>query len=312
MERNAAQLKTLDEYFKKNVHNYSFHQILFLMEKLNCELKEFGNGTSIHQESAKLTAHCTLSSPFSDCLEIHKTSMQHELKLNNISLIGVNGILPRNVTEKILAENKFNSKSTLLEFLNIMHHRFFSLMHKVEKNKNISICTESEYNKYFIEAISGSTNHKMKWLQPFAGILWQKQKNKQTLKIVIETMFNVQVEIQQFVKQLVKIENRYQAKTSKKLNKLILGKKAKCISKKIKIIIKISDIQIYNSMLPGMKNFNMLKDICEYYLKPNYNFLFEMQLEPSQKPYMKLYSGNKLGLNTWLGHRHNHSGYIIN
>lgn len=292
---------------------YSFHQFLAILELINKNKKPFGSGKRPSDEAAILNAYCSFSAPSSDCISFKHKQDQAYLTINQTSLIGINGILPQRYSEKVITKMK-EGNSQLLDFLNIFNHRLFGLMHKIEKRTQLNLNKDWMHNFEYCNAIAGIINNnsvkKYRQILPtFASFLWQKNKSPNGLVGVIRSMFpKFKVQIDQFIPEWIDINDECRARLDRKpLRDKMLGHRAQCVSRAIKVIINVDSKASYDSILPGTENFEILHDIAQYYCPPGFKIKFELRLPKRETPKCKMNAQNKLGYNTWIGENNAHN-----
>ena len=296
MEKMEFNINKIKQELNLQPWKYSLHQTLFLLEYLNSEKKNFSFGSCIEQEPLALKANYNLSTASSDILKIKN----QELIINHSSLIGINSILPNIYTEKIILQNK-EKKTTLLDFFNIFHHRYFSLVHKNAKKKHISLNVKSEFiQRNYISGLNNEIELKKKF-SPFISLLWQKNKTPHNLKHILESIFEFKIKINQFLPQFFEIEEEYHINNDKKLNNKVLGKQAICYTKGISLHIFLNSFEQFKEHIPNSKNAKLLKMILNYYLEPNFKVKIYLKMKKSILLELNLNQKKQLGILTCLG-----------
>ncbi len=309
-----SNLQKIKQEFERAPWEFSLHQFMSLLELTSNEKKEFGSGKSPSEEPSILKAYCSFSAPSSDCIEFKTKNGQNYLTINQTSLIGINGILPQRYSEKIITKSKEGNFS-LLDFINIFNQRYFGLMHKIEKRTQLNLSKNWMNNFEYCNAISGMQNNKItkKYqtiLPSFAGFLWQKNKSPNGLVDIIKAVFpKFHIEIEQFVPEWIDINEDCKSYLNRDpLKNKMLGRRALCMQRSIKIIIMVYSKTSYDSILPGTENFDMIKNIAQYYCPPAFKIKFEFKLPREVKPNCELTKEKKLGYNTWLGSNRRYFG----
>jgi type VI secretion system ImpH/TssG family protein len=304
MENNLAKIK---QALQEKPWNFSFHQMLFILELLNKNKANFGNGKNILQEPIKLKAHSKFYAPSSDCIEYSSENGTDSLTINQTSLIGLNGILPQPYTEKILSKSKEQNFGAL-DFLNIFHQRTFGLMHKLEKKRQINLNTSLFENFDYCHAIAGMPNipkdQKDRWqnlFYPVSSFLWNKNKNANNLITILNSVFPFKFEVQEFLPMRIEIDEDAKAYLNKEpMHNKILGSFAKCYSKMILVKIIHDNSETFENSLPGTKNFEIIRKMTQHYLLPGMKAKYKVILNKEQRAPIELQKSKKLGYNTWL------------
>ena len=287
---------------------YAFHQLLAILELIHKNKKPFGCGKKPSEEPSILNAYCNFSAPSSDCIKFEYKQNQAYLTINQTSLIGINGILPQRYSEKIITKMK-EGNFQLLDFLNIFNHRMFGLMHKIEKRTQLNLNKDWMHNFEYCASIAGIIQKEKEIkkyqliLPSFASFLWQKNKSPNGLIGILHAMFpKFNIKLEQLIPQWIEINEDCRAQLNKaSLRNKMLGNKTMCAQRAIKIIILVDSKASYDALLPGTKNFEMIKDVSQYYCPPGFKIQFEFRLPKRENPKCELTTNNQLGYNTWLG-----------
>lgn len=311
METMEHNLKTLVTEMAKKPWEFSLHQAMFVLELIKGD-KNFGDGLRSN-EPADLKAYCSFSAPSSDCTSFEKINERPILTINQTSLIGINGTLPQRYTENILSKTK-EKNYRLLDFIDIFNHRFFGLSHKIEKKTKLNLNVNQLDNFIYLNAIAGmqKTSQWESVLSSFPNFLWQKNKTAQGLKSILQALFAFKIKIEQFIGQWIEIDQDCSAVLNKqRMQNKILGKRAYCVHRAIKIIMNINNLENYNAMLPGTRNYKLIQQICKYYLSPGFMCKLQLRLSNAHLPLCTLDKHYKLGLNTWAGSASNFTCTLI-
>lgn len=303
---DIKKINKLKKEIQSTPWKYSLHQLLTILELLEPNSSEFGSGRSPKDEPAILKAYCNFAVPPSDCVEYKEVDEIKELTINQTSLVGINGILPQLYSEKITSQTKENNFK-VIDFLNIIHQRFFGISHKIEKKAQINLnriqLNQFEYHKAIAGVLEeGSAKLHKQVLPSFAALMWHKNRNVLGLKTILQNIFpKLKSEIKQFIPTWFKINSSCQARLNKDLLiDKILGKKAISIQFSIKIILNLKTKEDYDSFLPGEKNCNLIKQIVQYYCPPGFKIQYELNLPKKEKAFSRISRKQKLGYSAWL------------
>jgi len=306
MENKVKKTKIIRQITKdieKKPWEFSFHQMLFILELLSKNKSEFGTGKNPEKEPGILEAYSSFSVPISDCIEVKKAENGYKITVNQTSLIGINGILPQTYTEKII-QKKLENNEAPADFLNIFHQRIFGLKHKIEKKNQPSLNKNPLNNFNFHHKIGGINIAKNDWQnclssQPY--FLWNKTKNSAGLKSILSSIFPFQFQIDEFLPKWLEISEEARCFLDKQsMKNKLLGQRANCMYKKIKITIKLANEADFNNFIPGTPDYELMKKISKYYVQSGTEIVYKIDLDSSKKTQIQLKNSQKLGYNTWL------------
>lgn len=313
MEKVESYITKLKKNIAEKPWEFSVNQMLFLIEALNEEKNEYAEGTNPKNEPSFLHAYANFATPSSDCIKFEEKNGNKHITLNQSSLVGTHGTLPQRYTEKILQQSK-EKNHALTNFLDIIHHRLFSLRFKAEKKNNATLIRGKTRSPtlQITDAIAGMRlSNNVEWqkiFSPFAHFLWQKFNNQNGLASILGALFSHKIRIEQFVGAWIEISKENQTYLNKdKLKEKSLGKKAFCLQQGINIVLEIEELSEYLNILPNTKNFETVKNISRYYINPVYNFSVQLNLNEKQKPRCILKNSTLISRNAWLGSRHSNN-----
>lgn len=316
--KNINQSNFIKQKIQTAPWEFSFHQMLHLLELFSPDKSSFGDGLSPQKEPARLHAYSNLSVPHSDCIGYKEEGNKGHLLINQSGLMGLNGAMPMPYTELILQRSR-HKDNAISDFLDIFNQRLFGLKYKVEKTSNASSNISKKRSNALksVDSIAGISFQKnLKWkiiFSPFSAFLWKRPRTPAGLICILEALFGFEIYINQFIGSWIKIDDENLAKLGKgqKLKNKMLGKKAFCLQKGIKLIFAIEDFSTYRSMLPNSPNFNIAAQIAKYYSGSSFDIKLELKLNSKAKPHCILGSDGLLGRSLWLGRKHNDFGCIL-
>lgn len=289
-------LKTIYEDLKEKPYKYSFSQACYILEKTHEEAKKFGTSTS-KKEAIKLIPYIHASTPASACIKFSKE--RNALLVNAPSLIGYNGIFPKEYAEKIFFQEK-QKNYVLSDFFNIFNHRYYSIKYKLEKNFHQGF-KDNKFEEVF--EISGlKDNQKLKnILSPFLSLILLKNKTKRNLKRILENLSETEIEIEEFAKRWFDIpeENQLKLDGSKLENKAI-GNQTETVHATIKIIFWFENFKKYMQYFNNQKKQENLKEVIKYYLNGELEYKIELKIKQYTTKTFHLNKANKLGFTTWI------------
>jgi type VI secretion system protein ImpH len=233
-----------------------------------------------------------------------------------LSLIGATGILPSHYTEYIITLSKEKDKS-LLDFINIFYDKIIKLFIKIIKKSNIYLEYEAhvinqrgygKQNWAFIYSLIG-ISHKNNKVIPdsllsYAGLLINTSRPSSILKTILINYLQLPVEIEEFIKEKQKLDEKELSKLGKVnnclTNSLYLGCNAYFFQNKVIIRILDLDLKTYEQFLTDALYRKPLEQILTFYLKDNLSFKIIFLVKDSEKAtWLSTKVPRKLGITIW-------------
>ncbi|MGD8559506.1 MAG: type VI secretion system baseplate subunit TssG [Gammaproteobacteria bacterium] len=256
---------------------------------------------------------------------------QWNMTIAFMGLTGMSGILPYHYTETILQQLK-NKNPSLLEFLELFNHRTISLFYRAstkyrlpiqyEKGKLNALKNKRDDFTQALLSISGlgtaQLNNRLlvddEALLRYSGLLTQSVRTASGLRRMLSEHFEYPVTIDEFQGQwqelLPDLRSRLTGKQYPKGCNACLGKDAKLGSKgwfmQGKIIINVGPLNTgqFNTLKPGSKKLEALKQLVRFYVGIEQDFEINITLRRSDLT-KKLTFDKKnrpiLGWNSWFG-----------
>ena len=290
-------------------------------------------------EAVRFHSNQTLSFQSS---EVHKVARstrksvpgQWGVTTNFMGITGSGGVMPYHYTETILKRLKLKDKS-MSNFFDLFNHRAISLFYQASVKYNLPL----EYERKQLDAISGkkSDSHtsillsliglgtqylserlytRNESLIYYGGLLSQKTRNAVSLKQILQSHFNVPIEIQEFVGQWQDLIDDVRTKLPNAYNRngqnhclgkdIMLGKRGWFAQGKIRIVIGPVPHDKLNQFAPGTTSLKALSEIVRLYVGFECDFDFQIKVNREDVPTeVKMTKENPpvMGWNTWISSR---------
>lgn len=252
-----------------------------------------------------------------DHREEEKPTEPVRLSVNFLGIAGIQGPLPLPYTEVLL--NLLRQKDTVLrDFLDIFNHRFLSLYYRIEQKFSPSLVLsppEKTVKGRALKSLAGWTTGGGKNL-PFtprhllfyAGFFWQKPHNPYALKMILQTHFELPVEIISFqgtwmplpASQRTHLGGARPGQKNRLGDNAVLGWRVWHEYAGLIVHVRLHDFQSFQRFLPFGDSFSVLKEFISFYLGPAFSFKIALSLD--QKPPSRLGTSSfYLGWTSWLG-----------
>lgn len=346
--KNRKTTRSLKEDLYQKPYEFEFVQAVRLMHFLSPQANALGTGSDPEKEAVDLKSRVFLSAPPSDLFRITlfpKVSTSKALVLyvppeerlseddkdeaalpapaspaqisvNFLGIAGIQGPLPLPYTEALL--NQLRQKDTVFrDFLDIFNHRLLSLYYRIEQKFNPSLSLDVPEEtpkgntlKFLTGWTMGGKNLPFtpRNLLFYAGFFWQKPHNPYALKIILQTHFDLPVEIISFQGAWMPLPQRERTHLGgSRLGQqnilgdgAVLGRRIWCQHNGIIVHLRIQDFKHFQRFLPFGDSFSVLKELISFYLGPVFSFKIGLSLD--QKPPSRLDSSSfYLGWSSWLG-----------
>jgi type VI secretion system protein ImpH len=303
---------------KSNIKKLSLLQLIRLLR-----LKE----SDINILIKKLNIHPNLSLGFnaSDFEEIKFEKNKYTVIANFLCTYGTSSVLPTFYTEELLKyKNKENN--ILRDFYNIFNKRTYQLLSEVLIKYRLMLRISEFKDKealdfiYSFIGLNYLDNKNIKYINKYnllkyIDILNHSTKSTNTLKVFLNNLLNITVNIEEYIKIEMPIPKNQLSSLRKNttIGECYLGRKIKNINTCFKIILKNLTTEKFNMFLPGERNFKIMEEAIEIYFGDSpFYYIVDYQKE-------EYYSKNKLilnrqisrlGMNMCLGNKN--KNYIYN
>lgn len=240
------------------------------------------------------------------------------LYVNFLGLWGTNSPLPLVFTEYAFNRAKHQDDSTLINFMDIFHHRMLSLFYKAwainQQSVNADRKDDDKFSKYLSSIIGLRAFHTVKDTSPlslysriyFSGHLMRCMPNISNLSAILSDYFKTKAEVKPFMVEHknIPVEDRFYL--SRKNRNGMLGKNIAIGEKfitsmmKFRVVLGPMNLINYMKMFPGKNGYLQLVNWVKYYVAGEFTFDIQLILNYSEVPAMSLGKIGTLGCACWL------------
>lgn len=330
---------SLIDAIKASPKEYQFEQTVRIIERLSVRNKSanrlIGRFNPPVDECIRFVGKPTLAYLDSDIQStpyVISNETNYRIQFNGLGLLGSNGVLPYHYTEFLLQRQKQKDDS-FAQFIDLLNHRFVSLMYRANTKYAISNNIELSIDKPFdgeagdnftriIHSLVGIGTNKLQnrlsihdhSLNYYSGLLIPKVRNEVGLKKILSSYFRLPVKIEQFIGQwqnlLDDVKTRLSTKEFPKGQNAqlgisaMLGSRAWVIQSKIKIVIGPLSREEMNLFAPGTTTFKTMNEIVQLYLGIDQDYEFIMEMRRDDLPKQLVLSRDNppiMGWNAWIG-----------
>jgi type VI secretion system protein ImpH len=345
--KNTAVIDKLVQY----PYQFSFKQAVRVIERGNnyndivdtSAIQSVGRFMPPESECIRFTSRQSLSFPSSEISSIeplyqnNKENNQWKMELNFIGLTGSNGVLPYHYTETVLKRLKLKDK-TIAEFFNLFNHRSASLFfqsslkyfapleyersrltqHNKTKTNKAKTKTDN-FTKMLLSLVGLGTGNltdrlytKDESLLRYAGLLSSSIRTASGLKQILESHFELPIEIKEFVGQWQPLIDDVRTRLPKngtpgqnnQLGKTVmLGKQGFFAQGKINIVLGPLTASQLKKFTPQTPHLKALDEFVRLYLGFEQDYSFILRILKKELPNnVSLSAQNKpvLGWTSWL------------
>ncbi|KEY58762.1 type VI secretion system baseplate subunit TssG [Serratia sp. DD3] len=240
----------------------------------------------------------------------------YHLMIYSFGLFGPNGPLPLHFTEYVRERYLHHQDRTLLDFLNLFHHRLILLFYRAWANSQPTVSLDREDDQAFTRYISSLTGMGGKALYArdnlpthakyfMAGHLVRQRRNSEGLAKILRHYFQIPVRILENIPVWLAIaphqQTRLSSGQSPRLGReAFLGQMVRDVQHKFRIELGPMSDREYRSFLPGQPQALALRDWVRQYLGIEY--IWDVRLILHKKEVSRATLGGKqpLGLRCWL------------
>lgn len=298
-------------------YRYSFYHILRWLDARGGTRKPLGRDSLPAHEPVRLRQEPSLSFAPSTLSQMSRNKNGTPvISVLNFGLFGPNGPLPLHLTEYVRERIFHHRDHTLSGFADIFHHRLITLFYRAWADAQSTVSLDRKENN-FTRYIASLINLGEASLQNrdsvmdhakyyFAGHLIRQTRNPEGLTQILGHFFNIQVAIQEFVPQWIKLEPAQQLALGGSLGlgqDTILGSAVRDAQHKFRLKLGPLSRQQFDAFLPGTKNTSQLVHWLRQYIGIELSWDALLELDKNEVNGIRLGQATPLGLGSWLGKR---------
>jgi type VI secretion system protein ImpH len=302
--------------------SFEFFQALRLLERLSQGRTPVGGFANPATEVVRLAAHNSLAFPPS---QIHSLEWREDqpprMTVNFMGLTGPEGVLPLYYTQ-LIAERIRARDTALRDFLDIFNHRIISLFYRAWEKYRFTIEFErGERDRVFQHLLDliGVGTPGLQGRQPvpdhslvyYAGLLAQKPRSAEALRLILMDYFEVPVEIEQFAGAWFPLDLGTQCclrdgrTSSEQLGYgAIAGDEIWSEQSRVRIRMGPLTLEQYRDFLPSGTAYEPLRAITKFFSGDEMDFDVQLILRREDTPGCELGAGDeqapKLGWISWM------------
>ncbi|MFT3867642.1 MAG: type VI secretion system baseplate subunit TssG [Nibricoccus sp.] len=297
-----------------------FFQAVRLLQRHGVAYPRIGYANLPKDEPVRFgqTPSLTFPTALIDAVETPAEGGPTRVKLAYHGLLGVNGPLPTNYTEYVYERLHNHRDETMVEFLNLFHHRMMSFLARAWADNNIAVDMdrpqESHYRRFVASLVGQGQDSLMDRDELpdngrfyFSGWLSRGTRSSEGLGKILGDFFETKAEIQPFQGRWLTIppENRSRLagpRSSGLLGEsLILGESVwdGCLS--LRVLMGPLSYSQFKKLQPGSTAFKRLCCWVKSYVGETFFWDVAFDVQSRGIPAVQLGDGSQLGYNSWIG-----------
>lgn len=306
---SPEMLRVLSE-LKEKPWTYDFFSLARRLEA-GSDGPGFGRSKRPSEDPVRFGQHASMQfSPRS----VHSIKSSDEaliIKLLFSGIFGPNGAMPFHLTEWATDRRQHANDTTLEDFADIFHHRFFSLFYRAWADTDPVVAMDSpeqaDVFKKYIGAIGGVYNTDSDDFLDYGRRFYMSHigpssARPEALKQVIADSFNSDVEIIEYVGSWLDIGQEDCAALSdcELGSGQILGGSVWSRTGKFEIVIGPMSAEKFNEFLPGEKNANLIREIVIALVGLDFDWQVRLLRASDTIENASLNGQARLGYDTWM------------
>lgn len=298
---------------------YSFYAAVHLFETLYPEKPLLGRAKRPRQDVVRLASAVRLAFANSTVASLDLSGGPEKAKLYSqfLGLLGPNGPLPLHLTEYAFSRAQTYNDDTLLQFLDIFHHRALSLFYRAWADAVPTMQASRSDDRFGnflssfigtrIEAATGTDALNDEAKKYLSGLFAQQRKNGENLERLLSVQFDVPVDIDQFQGTWAEFDEQNWTKLGvlERQNRLgistVLGKRVWLTQNKITIRLGPLPLREFIRYLPGEMQHSALVAAVRLFTTDEFEWDLQLVLQQDEVPASRLGRQGRLGMTSWLG-----------
>jgi type VI secretion system protein ImpH len=303
-------------------HRFSLFAALRLLEQVHPERPRLGESRKAADDAVRLGHEAHLSFAPSDVASVTRAEDGGPLHLEQYSfgLFGPNGALPLHLTEQAYERRRHQEDTTLVDFLNLFHHRLISLFYRAWANSDPATSFDRPGSDAFVTYVGAligmapASAHARDAVLDYAklgraGHFSQPTRSAEGLESILADYFGLSVAIRPFSGSWLPIPDSMYCRLGGDPESGRLGSSAtmgtstwQC-QHKFEIVLGPLDLPTFNNFLPGARGLAEMHALVRRYTNDEWTWQLRLLLRDVQVPGVTLGRAGRLGWTTWLGGR---------
>lgn len=255
-----------------------------------------------------------------------------DMMVSFMGLTGPNGVLPQHYTSLVIERSHLSIKDdTLREFFDLFNHRAISFFYRAwekyrfqvryEKNQVAGEFHDDLFTRCLFSLVGleiPGLRHRFSFddqaLVFYGGLVAQRCRNAVGLEQILNSYFDIQATVVQFVGQWLDLPDDLQSclpssKNTAGLNlqlgeSAVIGNRAWDVQSRFRVQLGPLSMDEFNQLLPGTKKLKAVEELIRFYAGSEKDFEVQLVLQREHIPELELAADcsnePRLGWNTWV------------
>ncbi|REG49306.1 type VI secretion system ImpH/TssG family protein/type VI secretion system VasI/ImpG family protein [Paraburkholderia sp. BL6669N2] len=249
--------------------------------------------------------------------DVREVNGRLKIRLLSLGMFGPNGPLPIHVTEIAREREQNRRDATLVNFLDIFHHRYLTLLYRAWASAQAAAGLDrkdDETFSFFVASLAGHDPAEIAG-RPFPGHarlaasahLVREARNPDGLRATLEQYFDVPVAIEEYVfhwLEMAPASHSYLGKpveSSTLAMGAMLGEQVPDRQHRFRIVLGPLDLQAYLRFTAQGVDLPKLVECVREFVGRGYRWELELRIKPQGAPPAVLGGTEQLGWSSWLG-----------
>lgn len=203
-------LAPLLSLLRRESTSFDFFQAVRILERLRPDREPVGYFTDPRSEVVRFGVPASIAFPPAEIAQLDvRDAGPATMKVNFFGLTGPQGVLPYHYT-LLIAERERAKDHAMGDFFDIFHHRIVSLFYRAWLKNHASVNYEKQsgdrLSEHLLDLLGQGVEFKERGLSPlqrtlmfYVGLLGPQARGAAALEQLLEDIFDVDVEVEQFV-----------------------------------------------------------------------------------------------------------------
>jgi type VI secretion system protein ImpH len=237
------------------------------------------------------------------------------VNLFGLGILGPNGAMPLQFTDFVRERAESKQDTTLIDFVNLFHHRSFSQLYRAWAIGQATIGldrSEDERFSLYIDSLGKVPTTKSSRLSSHARLsasahLVREARNPEGLVKTLAHFFSTPVEIEEFFPRWIDIEEKDYTRlgspgfSSALGDASFLGEKVLDRQHHFRIVMGPMSVEEYFTFMPGGGNLSKLVEWVRAFVGYEYGWDVEIKVKAEEVPHTYVGGEAQLGWSAWVG-----------
>ena len=314
--------RRLDEFLFANACEFDFFQAVHLLTMFR---ENNGGGKEPTSPAVRFRAHNSLSFPASAIAELDRAKDgSSSMAVTFLGMTGPRGVLPVAYTELAIDQQAFGDRA-FADFLDIFNHRLIELFYEAWKKHHFVVgyqetrqkaSGDDDFTAYLFDLIGmGTKGLRGEMAVPdtallhYAGLLAQRPRSAEALRLLLQHYFEIPVRVEQFVGEWHALEAEEacslgSGETNSQLGGgAVAGDAVWTLESLVHIVLGPLTFEQFRGFLPDGKGFEQATSLVRWFLGSTLQFEIQDMLRREEVPPCRIgddTEGARLGWSAWL------------